>query len=142
MVGHWVLPGVVRRRAQSFRGRLCPNEWISTPQTQQIAPVKPLLPQSTLTLLPISSHSCCLIRDALRVQSARYRCPGHTSTLSVLFPKVAGAHAHENVDLQLYILPCPRFAVCRLSRYPRKRLPPLYTEKACTLRNLAFNRLS
>ena len=66
--GHWVLSGVVRRRAQSFRGRLCPHEWISIRQAQQIIPVKSLLPQITPTPLPFSSHSSAF-RAALRLQS-------------------------------------------------------------------------
>ena len=66
VVGHWVLSGVVRRRAQSFRERLCLHEWISILQARHFALVKSLLPQSTPTLLPFSPHSRCLIRDALR----------------------------------------------------------------------------
>ena len=71
VVGHWELSGVVKGRDQSFRERLCPHEWISIPQAQQIVPVKSLLPQSTPTHLSISSHPRCLIRDAIRVQSDR-----------------------------------------------------------------------
>ena len=41
------------------------------PQTQQILLVKSLLSKPTSTHLSFSSNSCCLTRDALRVQSER-----------------------------------------------------------------------
>jgi hypothetical protein len=105
----------VRRRFLRSRGRLRPHGWISIPQAQQIVPVKSLLPQSMPTHLCFSSHSRCLIRDALRAQSdSRYWtlitvlstrfhrpwicCHIHISTLTVVFLKDAGIHAHKKVD--------------------------------------------
>ena len=55
-------------KGDDFDGRehLRPHGWMSIRHAQQI---DPLLPQSMPTHLSFFTHSCCLIRDAPRVQS-------------------------------------------------------------------------
>ena len=95
-------------KGDDFDGRehLRPHGWMSIRQAQQIGPLslsyrnpcQPIFPSS-----PTHAASSAMPQErSLTVVLGPFGyllCSGHTSTLSVVFHKDAGAHAHRKVDL-------------------------------------------